>query len=261
MEFSPDSRTLAIGIFWQFCLWDVESGIQGYTHEKMSTPLTVSFAPDGLTLGVAVAGGKVQVRDTGSGDQVETLLATDKGYRALRLLGRMDDNVRSLVFRPASGTLVTVHPQGGVRLWNTRNRVLERTFEFRTRTITTLALSPDTQILAAGFEDGTIKLCNVKHGSTLTTIALGWTISELHFSADNHHLETSAGPLAINSDHSLQPGSGVLLGDEWVTFHGEKVLWLPVRYRQRRCSAANSDTLALGCHDGQVVVLKFSVPE
>ncbi|KAL3483544.1 WD40-repeat-containing domain protein [Aspergillus germanicus] len=261
MEFAPDSRTLAIGGGMEFSLWDVESGVQRYTQEMMTTLLAVSFAPRGMTLALAVAGGILQVRDIRTGDQVETPLVTDRSTKTRRRARTQYNEVESLVFRPASDTLVTAHSGGDFRFWNTRNWLLERTFPLGTQRTTRLALSSDSQILAGAFKNGMIQLWNVQNGSKLASIKIVAPISDLYFSADDQYFQTSAGPLAIASDHSLQPGLGVLLGDQWVTFQGEKVLWLPVRYRQERHSAAADGTLALGCHDGQVVVLKFLLPE
>jgi len=80
-------------------------------------------------------------------------------------------DVASVVFSP-DGRDLAVGPWGGssVQLIDTSSWQVIRTFEGHTDGATSVAFSPDGQLLASGSRDETIKLCEVATGREVRTL-------------------------------------------------------------------------------------------
>jgi WD40 repeat protein len=95
-------------------------------------------------------------------------------------------------------------------------------------------------MMAVGSNDGTIKLWDAKTGKRLQTLD------------DDSELVHSAA-----DQTPYKPNTQVSLADGWVTFGGQKLIRLPLEYRQFSCSATKDGTLALGYDDGRVFIVAF----
>jgi WD40 repeat protein len=153
-----------------------------------------------------------------------------------------------------------------------------------------VAFSHDSQMVASGSEDKTIKLWDAKTGSELQTLK-GYSelVLLVAFSHDSQMLASGSYDNTIKlwdvkTGSELQTLKGhsksvwsvastphaekhhdnynfqVSISDNWVMVAGENILWLPPEHRQFTASAVTEATLALGYSDGRVSIIGFHMP-
>lgn len=101
-----------------------------------------------------------------------------------------------------------------------------------------MAFSLDGLTLASASNDSTIKLWDTTTGTQRQTL-------EGHPSDVNSVLNKSNCKVQVS------------LSNAWITLDGENLLWLPAEYRSFNCFAVMDTTLALGYHDGRVIIIGF----
>jgi DNA-binding beta-propeller fold protein YncE len=143
----------------------------------------VAFAPDGKTLATA------------NGDRAVKLM--DVASRSWRPpLSGHKDQVHSVVISPDSTTVASGDCEM-VRLWNTATG--KETGSFKAQdgggralpALWALAFSPDGKILAAGGNDGSIRLHALKANSEVARLNQGFPVAALAFSSDGTRLASA----------------------------------------------------------------------
>ncbi len=185
IEFSPDGETLAAagpGIR----LFRVSDGTPiGSLGSSAGETVDVAFSPGGDLLAAAC-------RDETAGASVKIWRVADGG-----LVGELPAHAgnRPLAFCPdgmllAVGTdcLISADPLG-VQLWSVPALQLVRTIappeESPSGCISAVAFSPDGDLLAAGDEAGTIRVCRIRDGAIVSTVDTGHAfLAALAFSPD-----------------------------------------------------------------------------
>jgi len=147
--FSPDSTKLATCGADKFVkVWEVPTGkllksFEGHTHHV----LDVGWRPDGKFLASGGADNSVKVWDYEKGEQSRTINAHQK-------------QVTRLVFVGKSNTFLTASGDQTVKLWNVENGGNQKNYGGGTDFLYAVAASTDGKLVAAGGEEGVLRLYN-----------------------------------------------------------------------------------------------------
>ena len=158
VEFSRDGKYLASGGADKFLkVFDVATGkhvrsFEGHTHHVLG----VSWKADGSLLASAGADNQIKVWNFESGEQVRSIVGYAKQVTSIQFIGTGIDVVSS------SGDKT-------VRLHHTSDGDNYRTFAGGTDFMYAAAAARDASIVAAGGEDGVLRVWNGSNGQTLLT--------------------------------------------------------------------------------------------
>ncbi|KXJ85000.1 WD40-repeat-containing domain protein, partial [Microdochium bolleyi] len=155
----------------------------------------------------------------------------------------------------------TVH-----RLWNTATGAHQQTLEGHGDVVTALAFLPDGQLAASASKDKTVRLWNTVTGAQLQTLPLGLTESLAFGTSSSTSLLIDFGAIDLLTNsltgESLSPEGIVLapdtsslslsLGKRWSMKEGQKIIWLPIKYRPTS-SAVRGSVIFIGCSSGHVI--------
>ena len=162
VAFSPDGQTVASGDEdWKIQLWDVKTGqrlqtLQIGLIELEQTITALAFSPDSKTLVSGSEGGNSEVWDVETGERLD-------------LLGGYSRSASRLTIDP-NGRLIAGGYLNSVRVWSLASLKLQHEWETSAGAVHSVALSPDSQIMAAGNTKGTIELWNPHTGELLQTL-------------------------------------------------------------------------------------------
>lgn len=145
-NFSPSNGLLAsVSSDKTVRIWDSTTGVEMYRHSGLKTePSCVAFSADSKSVAYGTEDGTVEVWEFATG-------------KVIRLLGH-SASIRNVVFSPQKlTTLASISVDGALRLWNIEERreihihrlVVDKTYRGGTITHTTVAFSPNGQLLAA----------------------------------------------------------------------------------------------------------------
>jgi WD40 repeat protein len=157
--FSPDGTKLATGAADKFVkVFEVPSGkflksFEGHTHHV----LDVGWKSDGKLLASASADNTIKVWDYEKGEQARTIPGHGK-------------QVTRLVFRGTTAEFITVSGDQTVRMWNVDNGGNTRNFGGNNDFLYAVGISADGAIVAAGGEEGIVRLYNGANGQLVKSL-------------------------------------------------------------------------------------------
>jgi hypothetical protein len=127
--------------------------------------------------------------------------------------------------------------------------------------VSSVAFSHDSKWLASGSDDNTVRIWDTDTGALQMTLEIGAYLSTLSFSPDGCNLTTEIGCIALNQpSHFIQTPNWsaycVHADKSWITWNGDKVLWIPSEYRPVH-SIVRNQTIAIGCASGRVLLIGF----
>lgn len=173
-------------------VWDVAAGEERFARDLDNTVTCLAAAPDGRALAVGVS-------DLGKGaDNAVVVFDPRTGERLFDLPTRRK-SITALAFS-ADGTRLAAGFNGAVQLWDVPNRKLVRALEGFERVVTRLALSPTSDRVAAGIQDGQVWVWAAATGRRTQVIDTGTRgVRALAFSADGKLLVTATNraPVAV----------------------------------------------------------------
>jgi WD40 repeat protein len=147
--FSPDGKMLASCGADKFVkVFEIPSGkfvksFEGHTHHV----LDVGWRNDGKFLASAGADNVIKVWDFEKGEQVRTMTGHSK-------------QITRLLFVGTGSRIITCSGDQTIRMWNVDSGGTERQFTSGTDFLYTVAVTPDGAIVAAGGEEGVVRLYN-----------------------------------------------------------------------------------------------------
>jgi WD40 repeat protein len=233
VAFSPNGKLVATASADHTAmLWDVDLGQRDTGGRNVTAPLqelrghsnfvyAVAFSPDGKFLA------------TGSADHTAKIWQVDSGKELGTFGGsKQDDNdieVRSVCFSPDGQRLATAGTDGAVRIWNAAMRsslvlggipLLKVFTNFtsapgtRRPALNSVAFSPNSDMVAAGSDDGTVQIWEASTGELQLTLPghAGGTNSVVF--APHRRILASAGSDGLINLWSLSLGGEVFSADD-----------------------------------------------
>jgi WD40 repeat protein len=159
VAFSPDGKKLATCAADKFVkVFEMPSGkfiksFEGHTHHV----LDVAWKGDGKMLASASADNSIKVWDYEKGEQVRTIPGHGK-------------QVTRLLFKGATSECITVSGDQTARMWNVDNGGNIRNFNGATDFLYAVGISPDGAVVAAGGEEGIVRLYNGTNGQLVKAL-------------------------------------------------------------------------------------------
>ena len=140
-----------------------------------------------------------------------------------------------------------------------------QTLEGHSGFVQSVAFSSDSQVLASGSGDETIKLWDPATGTLKHTLNTNGIVTSTKFSKKLPQLITNLGIFNIHPWHeSLSSNCSEIKTevslqlDRWVTIQGQRELWIPPDYLPTS-STVKDGAVAFGCRNGKVYVMTFSI--
>ncbi|KAM6514247.1 hypothetical protein FALCPG4_015403 [Fusarium falciforme] len=260
VAFSTDRQQIASGSDDDIIkVWDAATGVCLHTLKNDGSWVnSVVFSADGQWLASGSGDGTIKVWDAATGV-------------CLQILECHGSSANSIVFSADDQRLAAGFHDGTIGMWEAATGICLQELNGHGAWVHSVVFSADGQRLVSGSGDGTIKVWDAVMGACLQTLQVG--ISPTHRLSDltiDSRLAADIGlmnlDLLTGSNNRLAEtvsrdvihfGYGTSADGRWIEKDGEKMLWLPPGYRPSQSTVVES-TVAIGCHSGRVLVMKFT---
>ncbi|KAE9566112.1 Vegetative incompatibility protein [Colletotrichum fructicola] len=239
-----------------------------YTGECMqelkghsSSVNSVAFSHDSTLVASASYDDTVRIWHTDTGECMQEL----KGHSRW---------VNSVAFSHDSTLVASASYDGTVRIWHADTGEYMQELKGHSSNVYSVAFSHDSTLVASASSDKTVRIWHAGTGECTQAVNIGGVTQTLSFEPSNAYLRTDKATIATDKASLRQSVSksngkydttrlridiGISPDGNWITWHDQNLLWLPVEFRPA-CSALQDSTLAIGCHSGKVIVLRLANP-
>lgn len=161
--FSPDGKTLAVGAFTKYKLFDLKSHKEikhvNLKEEQPNFVMSIAYSPDGKNL----------VLGLGDGSSGEIMLWNLVDGSQTTILKGADKCVYAIAFSPDGKTMATAHEDRRVELWDVATWDRKSTLTGFTGRVHGLAFSPDGKLASGGGRNdvGELRLWDVSLGAVV----------------------------------------------------------------------------------------------
>ncbi|KAK0727458.1 WD40-repeat-containing domain protein [Lasiosphaeria miniovina] len=262
MPFSPNGLLLAsCSNDETIRIWDTLSGglvrlLCG--HEKGIRAVT--FSADGTHLASASDDKTVRIwnltLELDNGPDGQKTVMTACGYSEL---------ARAVAFSPDGAMLATSSDDLTIILWRLdlcSDPQVIRVLRGHRISVRAVSFSPPSgHLLASASPDGDVKIWDTTTGAILQSLRIRAYINSITFSPQGPYLRTNRGLLPIghyNPDSGEPQSADVFLDGDWITRRGERLLWLPLRFRSTSSSYWRN-VFFLGHSSGFVTSMEFDL--
>lgn len=159
LSFNPDGKMIATGSADKFVkVWEVPSAkfvksFEGHTHHV----LDVGWSADGKLIASAGGDNTVKVWDFEKGEQARTIKAHDKQVTRLIFVGKKNE-------------MLTSGGDNQVKMFNAANGGTTKSYPGATDFIYAIGANPDGTIVAAGGQEGIVRVYNGTSGALLKSL-------------------------------------------------------------------------------------------
>ena len=141
---------------------------------------SLAISPNGKIIASGNNKGRIDVYDRNTG-------------KIKNSLGKHENVIRALVFRPETNNLIVGDGNGIIKIWNLETSKLEQQLHGHFGSIWSLAISPDGQTLVSSGEDKTVRIWNLKTGEqTNISFAHSARVFSLAFTPDGQMFASSS---------------------------------------------------------------------
>lgn len=258
-------------------IWDVESGALQRTlggHAGGVTAITISG--DNKLLASLLFDATIMLWDIPTGALRHTL----NGYGGPR--------VNQLVmFSSDSRGLAAVTNDNTVKIWDVVTGMLQWKLEGQKESFFSFAFSAEGRLFISGYRDAIVNVWNEANAKLQYVLSVSSTPSSILFDSASLSILTKTGEIHLSTTGQTQDdhqwiksrtaaqhqlalralleqfenlrGPSSSAGISWITWRGQRILWLPPEYRPAVLSISqSSEKIALGLRSGRVVVLGFA---
>jgi WD40 repeat protein len=185
-KFSPDGKLIATGTAGDtLTIRNVVSkqklaALKG-SFFNSNTPISVSFSPDSKLIATG-------------GSKDDTVYLWDINGNQLAAFKANQGGIKDISFSPDGKQLATVGIDGTLRIWQDlegKQLTKLRDYQDRNRDVTTIGISPNSQLLVTSDSQGILNLFDLNSEQKLEFLQKFTDISEIHFSSDSNLLAIS----------------------------------------------------------------------
>ncbi|UPK93849.1 hypothetical protein LCI18_004784 [Fusarium solani-melongenae] len=256
--FSPNSkRVLSMGD--QVLTWDIETGAELLALENPSqeTFYRAAFSPTSELIAMAHPKG-IQVWHISTGKCIQTI---ENCFQR---------DSTCLAFSSDSACIVAANDEG-VQAWAVMTQQSLFTLRIGGWRNVSIALSTDKKLIALASDGQMVRVWQVSTGDCLGAFQVGSNSYRLSCEADDTQILTSDGLIGFNAaclrahqvedppqDGEIRIGIGTIIERQWVTWHGSRLLLIPLEYKNVPATVHGS-SVRLCSRSGRPIVITFNL--
>ncbi|OJJ04748.1 hypothetical protein ASPVEDRAFT_153082 [Aspergillus versicolor CBS 583.65] len=291
IRFSPDGRYIVtVSHALEVKLWDIVTGVCQKAFEGKNRD--VLFSRDSKTLVLIPEGSIMQLFDAVSlkrkrllkGHKADIFNADISANSRTLASASSDDTVRiwdaitgtakyalkcqseicAVACSPDGRTLSVSFSDSTLRLWDTDGKAWMQTFTHGAKHVLCASWSTDSRSIVLNCYE-TIIILDARTGVCRQSLPVGAThVRDAVLSSTGDFIVTAKGHIRLGRDSGadsiLKDFRAFSIEEDWVTFNGRQIIWLPPEYKVHSFAFYNS-RLALGHPSGRITTIELDIEQ